>query len=154
LDYAPWNDYNVKETKRISLDLGSNFSKFEIKLNAEKEVPNYTIGITLHDGKGEVKLNQEKGWFRHWEPIDDAYVGEGIIIEPNKVQNAFNHQSKTPDQSQVLLVTKPQETLTYYAGFGWTKSGQVSTVLEWDQMLERQVKIVENPLKISIVKDK
>ncbi|MFI0430169.1 DUF4861 domain-containing protein [Mariniflexile sp. HMF6888] len=154
LEYAPWSDYKVKETKRISLDIGSNFSKFEIKLNTEKEVPNYTIGITKHDGKGEVKLNQQEGWFRHWEPINDAYVGEGIIIEPNKVQKAFNHQSQTPDQSQVLLVTKPQETLTYYAGFGWTKSGQVTTLEDWDKMLERQVKIVENPLKISIVKDK
>lgn len=152
LDYAPWSDYNVKETKRISLDLGSNFSKFEIKLNAEKEVPNYTIGITRHDGKGEAKLNQQEGWFRHWEPIDDAYVGEGIIIEPNKVQNAFNHKSQTPDQSQVLLVTKPQETLTYYAGFGWTKSGQVSAVQDWDQMLERQSKIVKNPLVLSVIK--
>lgn len=154
LDYAPWSDYKVKETKRISLDLGSNFSKFEIKLNAEKEVPNYTIGITLHDGKGEVKLNQQEGWFRHWEPINDAYVGEGIVIEPNKVQKAFNHQSKTPDQSQVLLVTKPQETLTYYAGFGWTKSGQVTTLEDWDKLLGRQAKIVGNPLKISVVKDK
>lgn len=153
LDYAPWSDYNVKETKRISLDLGSNFSKFEIKLNAEKEVPNYTIGITRHDGKGEAKLNQQEGWFRHWEPIDDAYVGEGIIIEPNKVQNAFNHKSQTPDQSQVLLVTKPQETLTYYAGFGWTKSGQVSAVQDWDQMLERQSKIVKNPLVLSVIKN-
>ncbi|WNH11895.1 DUF4861 family protein [Thalassobellus suaedae] len=151
LDYAPWSDYNVKETKRISLDLSSNFSKFEIKLNAEKEVPNYTIGITLHDGKGEVKLNQQEGWFRHWEPINDAYVGEGIIIEPNKVQKAFEYQSKTPDQSQVLLVAKPQKVLTYYAGFAWTKSGQVTTLEDWDKLLERQVKIVGNPLKISVV---
>lgn len=149
LDYAPWSDYKVKETKRISLDLGSNFSKFDIKLKSEKEVPNYTIGITKHEGKGVIKLNEQEGWFRHWEPIDDSYVGEGILIDATLVKESINHDSKTPDQSQVLIVTRPEgNTLSYYAGFAWTKSGQVSNVEDWDKMLERQVQIIKNPLKI------
>ncbi|WP_308993889.1 DUF4861 family protein [Mariniflexile litorale] len=153
LDYAPWSNYKIKETKRVTLDLGSNFSKFEIKLNSEEEAPNYTIGITKHDGKGEVKLNNQEGWFRHWEPIDDAFIGEGIVIDNSLVKESINHDSKTPDQSQVLIVTQPKEnTLSYYVGFAWTKSGQVFNVEDWDKMLDKQSMIVKSPLVLSIVK--
>jgi hypothetical protein len=67
-----------KETKRISLDLGSNFSKFESTFEAEKKVPNYTIGITLHKNEGEAKLNDKEGYYLHWEKIDDAFVGREL----------------------------------------------------------------------------
>ena len=154
LYYAPWSPYDVLETKRITLDLGTNFSKFQITLNTQKEVPNYTIGITLHNNEGELKLNKEQGWFRHWEPMENSYVGEGIVINPNTVLEAKKHISNTPDQSQLLVVNKPVDTLTYYAGFAWTKSNQVTTVNDWDKMLERQRLIVNNPLKLSIEKNK
>ncbi|MFI1743261.1 DUF4861 family protein [Thalassobellus sediminis] len=152
LNYASWSDYNVKETKRISLDLGSNFSKFNIKLNSENEVPNYTIGIAKHEGKGDVKLNNQKGLFMHWEPINDAFVGEGIIIDAALVKESINHNSNTPDQSQVLIITHPKgNTLSYYAGFAWTKSGQVANVNDWYHMLERQKEIVKSPLVLSVI---
>lgn len=69
LDYAPWSEFGIQETKRISLDLGANFSKVEISLSPNRPVPNYTIGITLHEGEGEVILNDEKAYFSHWEQI-------------------------------------------------------------------------------------
>ena len=91
MSYAAWSPYDVEETKRITLDLGTNFSKFEIALNSQKEVPNYTIGITLHNKEGEVKLNEEKGWFRHWEPMANSFVGEGVIINPKTVLEVKKH---------------------------------------------------------------
>lgn len=151
LDYEPWSEFGVKETKRISLDLGSNFSKFEISLASKKPVPNYTIGITLHEGKGDVRLYAEQGWFRHWEQIDEAFVGEGIVIDPALIKEAFAHQSETPDQRQLLILTYPaREKLIYYAGFGWTKSNQISSKGNWDAMLERQALLIANPLKVTI----
>ncbi len=153
LDYAPWSDYGINETKRISLDLGANFSKFEISLTADTPVPNYTIGITLHDGKGEAKINAEEGVFSHWEPIGENFVGEGIVIDPMIVKDAFALQSDTPDQSQILIVADAaQEKLTYYAGFAWTGSEQVSNSEDWAKKLEEQVAILDNPLMVSILK--
>lgn len=151
LDYAPWSDYNIKETKRISLDLGSNFSKFEMRLASEKEVPNYTIGITKHAGKGESRLNNDAGIFRYWEPMDDSFIGEGIIMDADLVSTSIDYSSGTPDQSQLLIVTKPQvKPLTYYVGFAWQKSGQVVSMEGWDTLLEKQAKIIKNPLKVTI----
>ncbi|OCK53231.1 DUF4861 domain-containing protein [Chryseobacterium sp. CBo1] len=150
LTYAPWSEFGVKETKRISLDLGSNFSKFESTFEAEKPVPNYTVGITLHKNEGETKLNDKGGYYLHWEKIDDAFVGEGIVIDPKIVQKSVAHKSETPDQSNLLVVTKPQKKLTYYAGFAWQKSGQIQTQKDWENILEKQAKIVANPLLIIV----
>lgn len=150
LTYAPWSSYGVQETKRISLDLNSNFSKFEISLHSDKKIPNYTLGITLHEKKGEVNINKVSGWFRHWEPIDSSFVGEGIVVNPEVISTAFANDSKTPDQSNLLIVTNTEAKLTYYAGFAWTGSGQVSDVTQWDEMLAKQAKIMMNPLQVIV----
>ena len=151
LTYAPWSNYNVHETKRISLDLGSNFSKFEIDIVADKPVPNYTVGITLHNNQGEAKLNEGQGWFMHQELIDGSFIGEGFVIDPTVIDRAFVNKSKTPDQSNLLVVSHPKgNKITYYAGFAWQKSGQVANAADWEAMLIKQAQIVANPLKVTV----
>lgn len=150
LTYAPWSEFGVKETKRISLDLGSNFSKFESSFDTEKAVPNYTIGISLHKNEGESKLNDKDGYYLHWEKIDDAFVGEGIVVNPKIVEKSVAFKSEIPDQSNLLVITKPQKKLTYYAGFAWQKSGQIQTQKDWENILLKQSKIVANPLIITV----
>ncbi|WP_276166046.1 DUF4861 family protein [Zobellia alginiliquefaciens] len=154
LDYAPWSAYGVKETKRITLDLGSNFSKFDISLSSEKEVPNYTVGITLHKNEGDAAINKEEGWFRHWETIDSSKVGEGVVVDPKIVKDAIAYKSDVTDQSNLFIVTKPQEKLSYYAGFAWQKSGQVSSVNDWEILLKQQAQILSNPLAVTIQESK
>lgn len=150
LDYAPWSDYQIKETKRISLDLGSNFSKITSFFQYEKMPPNYTIGITLHEGEGEINLKKLEGWFRYWEAINDSFLGEGIVVDPKLVEEAISHISNTPDQSQILIITKPDSELTYYAGFGWQKSGQVSGKKDWDILLQRKAEQIKHPLQVQL----
>ncbi|GEL10727.1 DUF4861 domain-containing protein [Flavobacterium glycines] len=151
LTYAPWSSYEVKETKRISLDLGSNFSKFEITIDAKKQIPNYATGISLHENKGEVKINKKEGWFRHGETIDGVFLGEGIVLNPKLVTDAFSNVSKIKDRSDLLVITKPKENkLIYYAGFAWQKSGQIANATDWDTLLQKQSKMLANPLKITI----
>ncbi len=150
LTYAPWSEFGVKETKIISLDLGSNFSKFESTFITEKPVPNYTIGISLHKNEGESKLNDKNGYYLHWEKIDDAFVGEGIVADPKIIEKSIAFKSETPDQSNLLVVTRPQKKLTYYAGFAWQKSGQIQTQKDWEDLVQKQAQIVANPLKITI----
>jgi len=151
LTYAPWSSYQLKDTKRISLDLGSNFSKFEISIEANKPIPNYATGISLHENKGEVKINKKEGWFRHAEKIDGIFLGEGIVLNPKLVNDAFSNVSKLKDHSDLLVITHPKENkLVYYAGFAWQKSGQVNNEADWDTLLQKQARIIANPLKVTI----
>ncbi len=148
LSYEPWSTYKIQEAKRITLDLGSNFSKFEVSLNSD-QAPNYTLGITTHDLNGQESMNFDQGWFSYWEQINDAYLGSGIVVEPKMIEKAFVHESDTKDQSQLMIVCRSNiNVLTYYAGFAWTKSGQVSSQSDWEILLERQSEIINNPLKV------
>lgn len=150
LSYAPWSKYNIQETKRISLDLGSNFSKIENNLSSKKQVPDYVIGITLHDKKGETETNDDQGWFMHWETIDGSHIGEGIVVDPSTVDSSFVHKTDVKDKSHLLVEVKPTDKLTFYAGFAWERSGQIKTKEDWEAMLKKQVKIVNDPLKVSL----
>ncbi len=150
LNYEPWSKYNIRETKLISLDLGSNFSKVEEILSSEIKVPNYAIGITLHEKKGETKLDTKNGVFRHWEPIDNSFLGEGIIIDGNIVTKAQVNKTEIPDQSHLLVLTNlNQHKLIYYTGFAWQKSNQVNNLEDWDSFLLKQSKFYSNPLVVT-----
>ena len=156
LSYAPWsaNGRKVTEKKIISLDLGSNLTRFEERISADKPLPNVTIGTTLHAGpngvKGEVKGAPKQGWFRYWEPIDDAFLGTGVVLAPQQVQGWQDRRTKAKEQSHLLVMATPTNgVLTYYAGFGWTKSGQFKTAAEWDAYLANYAQRLASPLQVS-----
>ena len=151
LTYAPWqaNGRTITETKRISLDLGSNLSYFEEQLQSDRPVPNYTVGISLHGKEGEVKASPGQGWFRYWEPMDSAMLGTGIVLAPAAVQSYKDHRVDKPDQSHLYVLVKPGK-VTYYAGFGWSGSGQFRTKEEWDQYLSDFAKRLASPLEVKV----
>ncbi|MXN90831.1 DUF4861 domain-containing protein [Flavobacterium sp. Sd200] len=150
LDYAPYSNYGVKETKRISLDLNTNFSKFEITYSSKKQLPNFATGITLHNNEGKAELFTEKGIVAHHEKIDGVYIGEGIVAVPGTIQKAFINKSKTKDQSNVIALLKPTGKAVYYAGFAWAKAGQATNETEWNALLKKQAEIVASPLVITV----
>lgn len=156
LDYAPWQagGRTVTEQKIISLDLGSNLTRFEERISADQPLPNVTIGTTLHAEpsgvKGEVKGDAQQGWFRYWEPMDDAWLGTGVVLAPQQVQGWKDRRTKAKEQSHLLIMATPKQgKLVYYAGFGWTKSGQFKTKAEWDQYLARYAQQLASPLEVT-----
>lgn len=151
LTYAPWSSYKVKETKHISLDIGSNFSKFEIELTPDTTVPNYAIGISLHDNNGSFDKDEENGMLSHWEEIDGHEVGEGILIHRESIDTIIPHISEVKDQSNALIIAKPSEKLSYYAGFACTKSNQIETLNDWKALLMKKKKIINHPLKVNVI---
>ncbi|KAA0126919.1 DUF4861 domain-containing protein [Chryseobacterium sp. SN22] len=150
LIYQPWSDFGVKETKRISLDLGSDFSRFESDFESDRPVPNYAVGITLHKNEGEALLNDKNGYYLHWEKIDDAFVGEGLVMDPDIVEKSIVFRSDVPDESNLLVITGPHKKLVYYAGFAWQKSGRVRTKQDWENLLKKQAEIIRHPLIVKV----
>jgi hypothetical protein len=152
LTYAPRvvNGIRFTETKRISLDLGSHLYKSEVILEADQNLPNLTVGITLHDKEGEVKTSQDEGWFRYWEPMDGSQLGLGIVVDPNVVQSYKDHRVDYRDGSQLLVMTDLNDGKTvYYAGFAWDQSGHFRDALSWDNYLMEFSRRLQQPLKVS-----
>lgn len=149
LTYAPYGPYKTSEVKRITLDVGSNFSKFDISLKSEKPLKDYTVGVTMHDKKGEYKIKKKEGWMSYWEKIDGSYIGSGVVMDPAAVSSTFARISEVPDQSNILMITRPENKVTYYAGFAWEKSGQINNFNDWEQLLIRQAEKLKHPLKVT-----
>jgi hypothetical protein len=153
LTYAPWdaNGRPVTERKIISLDLGSNLTRYEEHIAAPTPLPNCTIGLTLHEEKGEVKADRPAGWCRYWEKIDDSYLGTGVVVAPGYLTDYQDHRSADKDVSQLYMVTKPrQNTVVFYAGFGWQKSGQFATAAAWDTYLGEFAQRLAAPLAVTL----
>ncbi|MEP1956831.1 MAG: DUF4861 family protein, partial [Algoriphagus sp.] len=151
LNYAPWKagTITVKETKKISIDLGSQFYHMEEFLESDEPLPNVTTGITLHEGKGKAYADATSGWISYWETIDDAQLGTGIVTYPAHILEQFEHKSLTKDQSHSYLSLDPRKKVSYFAGFGWEKAGEFSSAAEWNLHLTQFSRKLLSPLTVT-----
>lgn len=153
LDYAPWpaGDLIVIENKVISLDLGSNLTRYEINLSGDKLPEQITTGLTLHEKEGSMKADAENASFSYWEPIGDSEIGMGIVVEKKYLSGYTEHVVEEADLSHLLVHLKPLNgKVVYYAGFGWKGSGQFNTEEEWFSYLKDFSRRLESPLNVQI----
>ncbi|AHM63027.1 hypothetical protein D770_23910 [Flammeovirgaceae bacterium 311] len=151
LTYAPWQaaGRTIHEKKRISLDLGSNLSRYEISIYTSEPLPNIAAGIALHDGEGTVKAMPEEGWFRYWEAVDDSEVGIGIVLKPVSIQTYIDSLNAAAQDNLLVLMEAPENKVIYYAGYSWKKSGQYTSPQEWDQYLQHFSLCLASPLEVT-----
>ena len=152
LNYGTWNadGLNVKEIKQISIDLGSNLFKNTLILQNPSELPNITLGITLHEKLGEVVVDAKKGWFRYWEPHEDSELSTAIVLDPSIVKEFIDHRVDEQDGSNLLVVCEPALELTYYAGFAWKKSNQFELPSGFDKYLTDFADRIASPLVVEV----
>mgnify|MGYP003631078453 CR=1 FL=1 len=148
LEYADWDagGSTITEHKKITLDRGSYFSKFEINLTGADSV---SAGLTLHNNTGNTVVNEDLGYISYWETLDDSEIGSAILV-PNNLLSTQKYISTKTDESNLYATIKPEDnTVTYYAGFGWKKRGEFTTEEEWKAFLERTAKKLKSPLKVN-----
>ncbi|MGB5244411.1 MAG: DUF4861 domain-containing protein [Lutimonas sp.] len=150
LTYADWDaaGHPVSEQKMISLDYGSNLSKFEISL---KGVDTISAGLTLHEKMGQIGTNTEEGWISYWESLDDSELGTGVVVPNGAMVNFDHYLTEKKDESNLFAHIKlDNHKVIYYAGFGWKKSGQFESKEAWEIYLSQFAKRINNPLEIKI----
>lgn len=153
LDYAPWPamDLTIQENKVISLDLGSNMTRYEINLTGENLPELITTGLTLHQKEGNMKEDVENAYFSYWEPQGDSYLGMGIVVEKKYLSGYTEQVVDEADLSHLLVHLKPIDgKVVYFAGFGWKGSGQFNTEDEWMDYLKDFSKRLASPLNVNI----
>ncbi len=134
LTYAPLevDGKTITETKRISMDAGSNLFKvqntFRIKGGGSVMA---AIGIVLREGKDE--LQHGENWLSYAEPVSkkdgQTYCG-AVLTKPAEFKKADGH-------ALMLVSVKDGETLTYYAGAGWSKGLDFKNAAEWLAYLKK-----------------
>jgi hypothetical protein len=154
LTYAPWmaKGITVREKKQISIDLGSQLSRYEVTLQSNVPLPNATAGITLHDKKGETFMDPVQGWFSYWEPLEDSELGTGIVVDPAFLETYKDYRTGKKDLSQLYVILRAKESkLVYYSGFGWKKAGRFNSSSEWNAYLADFSKRMRSPLEVQIL---
>lgn len=150
LTYAPWDagGVRVSEVKRITLDAGQNLSRFESTYTVEGAPRDLTYAAGIKKNAGStVSTSRESGIVRTWEPLKDAgELGCGIVLAPGEIVD-FGQ-----DSGNYLVMAKipARSTAVYYAGFGWSKSGDFRTVEDWDRYLRDYAARLRSPVEVKL----
>ena len=152
LEYEAWDAGGeaIKESKIISLDYGSNLSKFEVSISSVLPV---SVGLTLHEKDGVVTGDTNKGWVSYWEPHETSELGTAIVAFPDDFLDFETYDTPAKDLSNAYAHLKVNENmLTYYAGFVWQESGQFKNTKEWEQYLDEFAAGLKSPLTVTLSK--
>ena len=78
-------------------------------------------------------------------------LGTAILAPTNTFIDFEKYDVETKDLSNAYAHLKVEnKEVTYYAGFGWKKSGQFNNKQEWEQYLNAFSEQIQNPLEVSI----
>ena len=152
LTYQSWNAGSVKvsEVKRISLDAGQNLDRFEsvYTIDGNPKPLAFAAGIKNQPGS-EVVTSKDTGIMRVWEPVQvkgNGNVGLAVVVDPSQILTF------TESAGNYLVVVNVPATgpASYYAGFGWDKSGDFVNVAEWDAYLSQLARRLKSPLEVKL----
>lgn len=148
LDYAPWDagGTKVSETKRVTLDAGTFFNRFESSFSAKKPLP-VAIGIAKHPGAAEA-VDVATASMRVWEPADgkNGNYGCAVVLPPGSTGT----EKQTDDNYLFVTTSKPGEPLRYYVGSTWDRAGHVPTAEAWAETLQKFDARLASPLKVAL----
>ncbi len=153
LTYKPWQcgEKKIGETKRISLDLGSNFNRIESRFDADVKDVTFAVGIVKCERGGHPTYAKDKRWLSYWQDIHPKFgtLGCGVILPKNAARN-----KSVDEEKNELLLAKANglRSITYYAGAGWSKSEEFENEKKWTAFVEKTARLIENPLKVKVVK--
>jgi len=152
--YKPvrFKNLEVLETKRITLDAGSNLNKIEVTYRCDSIQGNVSFAAGIVKRKGiKAYWSTDHRWASLWgqttEKEENGSLGTGIVV--SKEMFAGIHESVI--HLLILGTAKLGKTIVYYAGAGWTRSGDFQNADEWNEYLTTYAKRIESPLKISLL---
>lgn len=153
LTYKPWEVGSgmVSETKRYSIDLGSNLSRIECRYaSATMNAVPLAAGIILRETSDKTWADEQT--IAYWLPSDPdgkyGWMGCGVIVGPDNkasVVNADNHILLTFTQN----IRKP---VVYYSGSCWDKNKEFDSFEKWQNYLGQFRERLNHPLVVTYKK--
>lgn len=169
LTFRPFNigGYrNVTETRIMTIDVGSHFTKTEVSYDGIDTIMPIVAGIVVQDKDGAAVAEADKGYIAYPAPtlnfdrqrvVDNGTIYVGHVY-PISLESAglryFSDQESSERggaKGHVLAHStySPSEPFTYWWGFGWNHA-DIEDYKEWVKHLEIFAVQVRNPLSITI----
>ena len=155
LEYAPFDvgGVSVSETKRISLDAGQQFDRFESHYNIAGPSVTLTAAIGLKKSASEkLESNLAEGWLVKWEKVEKGGGNQGLAV----ITGAKNDNNQVEDSLNQLVLAKVDATniATYWAGFCWDKAGRFTDSESWKKHVSEFAHGLTSPVEVKIAPSK
>lgn len=148
LRYDAWDagGRKVSETKRFSIDAGSNFTRVESVYQSADGTPlEVGVGIVQRKGDGRLVRDEAHGSMSYWQPekAPNGHTACAILI-PGQATRAAT------DGDDALLVAHamPGQPFVHYLGGGWDKSGDFADAAAWETLVRNVAARTATPLRI------
>jgi pectinesterase len=158
LEFDPWDAgaVRVTETKRISIDAGSNIFRQESSFRAQgaAELP-VAVGFVKRDGVvGSMSRGGAWAWVSGWGPIESVTGGHGELGLAAVLERArLADMRETPDHYVAVMRVRPGTPVVYYAGAGWSASGDFDQPADWWAYLNGYARRLGSPVRVSVLRD-
>ena len=148
LTYAAWGTARVTETKRVTLDAGAHFNKFESTFKGGKGALSFAVGIAKHPG-GVVDVDDKASWMRVWEPLNEGKSGNlgTAIVLPTGAKV----EAQQTDLDFLLVTPAPKSgPLTYYVGTSWDRTSAAGGAASWTKEVQLLSSRIANPVQVKL----
>jgi hypothetical protein len=134
--YAPWPvDVRriVRETRRFTLPLGSNFTRMVSKMDSNQPgLLEVGIGIARRptsEKPGHFIADAAHGRFTFWSPEDPdkGAMGVALLVDPAMIAEV----TQDADNFLVVVKVKPGSPFVYYMGATWSRRGDFPDEAKW-----------------------
>ena len=154
LTYEDWDagGRKVSETKRISIDAGSNFSRVEstFKLANTNKPGTITVGVGIvkREGEGQFTNDAGDGWMSYWEPeaAPNGHTACAVIL-PGGLSSLF---AEADGNFLALAKAVSGKPFVHYLGAGWSKSGDFPDATAWENHLRQFSQRLKSPLVVKV----
>ncbi len=130
-----------REDKLVTLKMGSRLYAVESTFWKNGKIAQglpVAIGVTTHDGKAKTTFDQANGWLATWEILDNFGLGTAILMAPKTIVETVSiFKGDQPDSSHALYIahTDNRGKVKYFAGYGWQKAKEITSVESWQAYL-------------------
>ncbi len=138
----------LTETKRVSLDLGENLNRFDVryKIDGDVAMARVATGIAARKGGSSHTDEANRLWI-HFEPV---MKGNGrtwvAMVWPGGVK-----AEAVERDGHVWLVARDGvgDSFSYYAGAGWSKGIDFKTANDWSRYVYDFAERLDSPVRIT-----
>jgi hypothetical protein len=148
LIYNAWDagGARLSETKRVTLDAGRHFSRFELAFTPAAP-PGTVLSTGIRKNPGSTsKAVVGAGTLRAWEPLKESGSLGCAVIMPGMTE------VREADGNYLALGPAAGAGVIYYAGSAWDRGGQVKSVDEWDGLIAREAARTRTPVTVTLGK--
>ncbi|MGD0337170.1 MAG: DUF4861 family protein [Bacteroidota bacterium] len=142
---------SISEVKRFAIDAGVNLDKIEVTYRCDSSTETVPFAAGIVKRKGVISFTDKENrsvslWGQTNDNIENGSLGTGIIM----TKEAFSGIKEDKIHLLITGTVKLGKTATYYAGAGWTRSGDFNNSEDWNNYLKEFSQRVGSPLNITL----